>query len=68
MQAGDSGSQMASLAAALADELRVGFGEVLNQLEDLRLAEWSDQAPPPPSHPAASAVRGPLCPTAPGAT
>ena len=27
------------------------YHSVLQQLEDLRLAEWSDQAPPPPSHP-----------------
>lgn len=26
--------------------------EILQQLEDLRLAEWSDRAPPPPSVPA----------------
>ena len=31
--------------------MRTSFNEVLGQLEDLRLAEWADQAPPPPSHP-----------------
>lgn len=51
LQTGDSGSYLASLAATLADELRTNFGEVLAQLEDLRLAEWADQAPPPPSRP-----------------
>ena len=29
----------------------INYTEVLQQLEDLRLAEWSDQAPPPPSAP-----------------
>ena len=27
------------------------YHSVLQQLEDLRLAEWADQAPPPPTHP-----------------
>jgi hypothetical protein len=27
------------------------YHAVLQQLEDLRLAEWADQAPPPPAHP-----------------
>lgn len=49
--AGDSGTHLASLAARLADDMRTSFNEVLGQLEDLRLAEWADQAPPPPSHP-----------------
>jgi len=48
---GDAGSYLAGLAARYADELRTGFHEVLGQLEDLRLAEWSDHAPPPPTHP-----------------
>jgi len=48
---GDSSGYLASLAATLADELRTTFQDVLSQLEDLRLAEWSDQAPPPPSNP-----------------
>ena len=51
IQTGDSGSYLASLAATLADDLRTNFSEVLAQLEDLRLAEWADQAPPPPSRP-----------------
>ena len=29
----------------------INYSEVLQQLEDLRLAEWSDHAPPPPSAP-----------------
>ena len=29
----------------------INYNEVLQQLEDLRLAEWSDHAPPPPSAP-----------------
>ena len=29
----------------------INCAEVLQQLEDLRLAEWSDHAPPPPSAP-----------------
>ena len=45
---------MASLAARLAEELSSSFNEVLGQLEDLRLAEWSDQAPPPPSDPSSA--------------
>jgi len=49
--AGDSGTHLASLAARLAEDMRTSFNEVLGQLEDLRLAEWSDQAPPPPSPP-----------------
>ena len=51
MQAGDSGSHLASLAATLAEDFKTNFPDVLGQLEDLRLAEWSDQAPPPPSLP-----------------
>merc|ERR1719412_2014864 len=50
-QAGDSGSHLASLAATLAEDFKTNFPDVLGQLEDLRLAEWSDQAPPPPSLP-----------------
>ena len=50
-QTGDAGSYLAGLATRYADELRTSFHEVLGQLEDLRLAEWSDQAPPPPAHP-----------------
>jgi len=48
---GDSGSYLASLAAQLSQEMGTSYHSVLQQLEDLRLAEWSDQAPPPPSHP-----------------
>ena len=29
----------------------INYTEVIQQLEDLRLAEWSDHAPPPPSAP-----------------
>ena len=29
----------------------INYPDVLQQLEDLRLAEWSDHAPPPPSAP-----------------
>ena len=50
-QAGDSGSHLASLAATLSEDFKTNFQDVLGQLEDLRLAEWSDQAPPPPSLP-----------------
>ena len=50
-QNGDSGSYLASLAAQLSQEIGTSYHSVLQQLEDLRLAEWSDQAPPPPSHP-----------------
>ena len=50
-QNGDSGSYLASLAAQLSQEMGTSYHSVLQQLEDLRLAEWSDQAPPPPSHP-----------------
>jgi len=51
---GDSGTYLASLAARLAEELSSSFNDVLGQLEDLRLAEWSDQAPPPPSDPSSA--------------
>ena len=51
LQAGDSGSYLASLAAQLSQELGTTYHAVLQQLEDLRLAEWADQAPPPPSPP-----------------
>lgn len=51
LQAGDSGSYLASLAAQLSLEMGTTYHAVLQQLEDLRLAEWADQAPPPPSHP-----------------
>ena len=50
-QTGDSGSHLASLAVRLSDDFNTSFNDVLGQLEDLRLAEWSDQAPPPPSLP-----------------
>ena len=50
-QPGDSGSHLASLAVRLSDDFNTSFNDVLGQLEDLRLAEWSDQAPPPPSLP-----------------
>ena len=50
-QAGDSGSHLASLAARLSEDFKTNFQDVLGQLEDLRLAEWSDQAPPPPALP-----------------
>ena len=50
-QAGDSSSHLASLAAILSEDFKTNFNDVLGQLEDLRLAEWSDQAPPPPSLP-----------------
>ena len=50
-QNGDSGSYLASLAAQLSQEMGTSYHSVLQQLEDLRLAEWSDQAPPPPSQP-----------------
>ena len=50
-QPGDSGSHLASLAVRLSDDFNTSFNDVLGQLEDLGLAEWSDQAPPPPSLP-----------------
>jgi len=44
---------LVQLAARYAEELpvRPRYQDVLQQLEDLRLAEWSDHAPPPPSAP-----------------
>ena len=39
------------LATRYSAELRTNYGDVLQQLEDLRLAEWSDHAPPPPLAP-----------------
>ena len=39
------------LATRYSTELRTNYGDVLQQLEDLRLAEWSDHAPPPPLAP-----------------
>ena len=45
---GDS-NYFLSLAARYAQELGSPYPEVLQQLEDLRLAEWSDHAPPVPN-------------------
>ena len=39
------------LATRYSTELRTNYSDVLQQLEDLRLAEWSDHAPPPPLAP-----------------
>ena len=47
-QNGDS-NYFLSLAARYSQELGSPYSEVLQQLEDLRLAEWSDHAPPVPS-------------------
>ncbi len=46
MQNGDD--SLLSLASRYASALATPYQEVLQQLEDLRLAEWSDHAPPPP--------------------
>ncbi len=45
---------MVGLATRYSTELRTNYGDVLQQLEDLRLAEWSDHAPPPPLAPSTS--------------
>jgi len=42
---------LVGLATRYSTELRTNYGDVLQQLEDLRLAEWSDHAPPPPLAP-----------------
>ena len=44
------------LATRYSTELRTNYGDVLQQLEDLRLAEWSDHAPPPPLAPGIGSV------------
>lgn len=49
LQKGDS--YLMGLSARYAQELGTSIHQVLQQLEDLRLAEWSDHAPPPPSVP-----------------
>lgn len=49
MQSGDG--YLVGLATRYSTELRTNYGDVLQQLEDLRLAEWSDHAPPPPLAP-----------------
>ena len=51
-QNGDS--YLVHLAARYSMDLGTLQHEVLQQLEDLRLAEWSDRAPPPPSVPTPS--------------
>ena len=48
-QSGDG--YLVGLATRYSTELRTNYGDVLQQLEDLRLAEWSDHAPPPPLAP-----------------
>lgn len=48
-QSGDG--YLVGLATRYSAELRTNYGDVLQQLEDLRLAEWSDHAPPPPLAP-----------------
>ena len=48
-QSGDS--YLVGLATRYSTELRTNYSDVLQQLEDLRLAEWSDHAPPPPLAP-----------------
>merc|ERR1719323_30346 len=42
---------LVGLATRYSTELRTNYSDVLQQLEDLRLAEWSDHAPPPPLAP-----------------
>ena len=49
LQSGDG--YLVGLATRYSTELRTNYGDVLQQLEDLRLAEWSDHAPPPPLAP-----------------
>ena len=48
-QSGDG--YLVGLATRYSTELRTNYSDVLQQLEDLRLAEWSDHAPPPPLAP-----------------
>ncbi|XP_040568786.1 uncharacterized protein [Lepeophtheirus salmonis] len=48
-QSGDG--YLANLASRYSSELGLSYPLVLQQLEDLRLAEWSDRAPPPPTVP-----------------
>lgn len=47
---------LVGLASRYSAELRTNYGDVLQQLEDLRLAEWSDHAPPPPLAPGAASA------------
>lgn len=49
LQSGDG--YLVGLATRYSTELRTNYSDVLQQLEDLRLAEWSDHAPPPPLAP-----------------
>ena len=43
-----------NLASRYSLEIGTPYHEILQQLEDLRLAEWSDHAPPPPAVPTSS--------------
>ena len=47
---------MVGLATRYSTEIRTNYGDVLQQLEDLRLAEWSDHAPPPPCAPGTTSI------------
>jgi len=47
---------LVELATRYSTELRTNYSDVLQQLEDLRLAEWSDHAPPPPLAPGTSSA------------
>ena len=47
---------LVELATRYSTELRTNYSDVLQQLEDLRLAEWSDHAPPPPLAPGMCSV------------
>merc|ERR1719323_2851104 len=47
---------LVGLATRYSTELRTNYSDVLQQLEDLRLAEWSDHAPPPPLAPGTSSA------------
>ena len=47
---------LVEVATRYSTELRTNYGDVLQQLEDLRLAEWSDHAPPPPLAPGMCSV------------
>jgi len=48
-QAGDD--HLLNLASSYAVELGAPYQEVLQQLGDIRMAEWGEAAPPPPSAP-----------------
>lgn len=53
-QAGGNDGHLLNLASRYSDKLGIDYLSVLQQLEDIRLAEWSEVSPPAPPPTSAS--------------